>query len=85
MGRTFNIYDRSGTSVVGDGVSQGPFLGSASCDKRYILEEARQKLCLPNSRKKKHFEEPSSSPHARFWSCSASLSADRCKYFFILT
>jgi len=28
MGRTF-IYDRSGTSMVEDGVSQAPFLGSA--------------------------------------------------------
>ena len=71
MGRTFNIYDRSSTSVVEDGVSQAPFLGSATWDKRYILEEARQKLGLPNSRKKKHnhsqllcttFEEPSFSP-----------------------
>jgi len=26
MGRTFNIYDRSGTSVVGDVVSEAPFL-----------------------------------------------------------
>jgi len=69
-----------------------PFLGSATCDIRYILEEALQKHGLPNSTKTNiisasYYVQHLKSLHLHLMLdsgpvASASLSADRCKKFF---